>query len=190
MKLRHAAALALVGWYLMMPVGSARGQGPGCDRQSEMRADAEADGLKTWQDIHQSYLRYRQCDDGGIWEGYSDSVVTTLAKRWDQLPSLQILIAHDDIFREFIFRHIDATTSPEDLVTVARNAKRKCPTWLADLCADLSRRAQEAEAEMPPTPGHCMRTGDPCNLAKPSACCSGICVSGSAGALSKCGPTS
>ena len=67
---------------------------------------AEADTLKTWQMIYDSFRRYRQCDDGALAEGYSESIVTTLANRWDQLPS-QALIAHDRSFRYFVFRHIE-----------------------------------------------------------------------------------
>jgi hypothetical protein len=146
MKFRHAAALALVGWYLMVP-DSAHGSRPGCDEQTEVRADAEADTLKSWQAIHDSFLRYRLCDEGSIAEGYANSVVMMLVERWDQLPSLQTLIVQDDSFHKFIFRHIDATSSPQQLATIAKNAKHRCPKGLVKLCADIRRKALEAEAE-------------------------------------------
>jgi hypothetical protein len=145
-NLRHTVMLALVGWYLMVPF-SAHGEWLKCDQQTVRHADAEADTLKTWQAIHDSFLRYRKCDDGAIWEGYSYSVVTTLASRWDQLPSLQTLISHDSSFRDFVFRHIDATMPTEDLAAIARNAERRCPTELPKLCAEIRRKALDAETQ-------------------------------------------
>lgn len=142
MNLRHTAALVLVGWYLMMPV-SARA---GCD-DAQTAMLAEADTLKTWQMIYDSFRRYRQCDDGALAEGYSESIVTTLANRWDQLPSLEALIAHDRSFRDFVFRHIDATTAAEDLASIARNAERRCPGELTKLCAEIKGKALDAEAQ-------------------------------------------
>ena len=109
--------------------------------------NAEADTLKTWQTIYDSFLRYRQCDDGAIAEGYSFSVVTTLADRWEQLPSLDDLIAHDGSFRDFVFSHIDATMPTEELATIARHAERKCPSELAKLCAEIRQKALDAEAQ-------------------------------------------
>src|ERR1700689_3630318 len=145
MKPRHAAALALVGWYLAVPLSAY----PQCaDIQTLKRADAEADTLKTWPTIHDSFLRYHQCDDGEVWEGYSESVVSTLANRWDQLPALGTLTAHDDSFRDFVLRHIDATTSREDLAVVVRNAERRCPNELAKLCSEIGGKALSAEAQM------------------------------------------
>src|SRR5579863_727247 len=117
MNPRHAAALALLSLYLFLPI-SAQGLRPVCDQQDELRADLEAGTLKTWRAIYGSFLRYRSCDEGTIAEGYSDSVVRMLAERWDELSSLQTLVDHDDGFRRFVFSHIDATTSPEDLETV------------------------------------------------------------------------
>ena len=144
MKPRHSAALALVVWYLTVLL-SVHGE---CDDpQTVGRADAEADTLKTWQTIYDSFLRYRQCDDGAIAEGYSFSVVTTLADRWEQLPSLDDLIAHDGSFRDFVFSHIDATMPTEELATIARHAERKCPSELAKLCAEIRQKALDAEAQ-------------------------------------------
>src|SRR5579872_3454895 len=116
LKLRHLAALAFLGCYLMVrasPYAQAntphlRVFTPECDQQMEMRAgDDVTTTLKTWQLIHESFLRYRECDRGEIWEGYSYSVMAMLADRWGQLSSLQTVIAQDDPFREFVFKHID-----------------------------------------------------------------------------------
>lgn len=143
---RHlAAALALVGWYLVTPV-TAHGQRQGCDKQAEMRAEAEAGTLKTWQAIHDSFLRYRSCDDGAIAESYSDSVDMMLAERWDQLSSLQSLIDKDSSFRRFVFSHIDATASVENAEIILNNTKHRCPNGLAKLCSDIQRRELEASA--------------------------------------------
>jgi hypothetical protein len=140
---RHLA-LALVGWYLVTPV-TAHGQRQGCDQQAGMRAEAEADTLKTWQAIHDSFLRYRLCDDGAVAEGYSDSVDVMLAERWDQLSALQSLIDKDSSFRQFVFSHIDATASAKNTEIILNNTKHRCPDGLARLCSDIQRRELEAK---------------------------------------------
>ena len=59
-----------------------------CAEQEAISAEMEADSLKTWAQVFAAYKQYRQCDDGGIAEGYSDSIATLLAERWDQLKTL------------------------------------------------------------------------------------------------------
>jgi hypothetical protein len=120
------------------------GQAATCDQKTAMRADAEADALRTWPQIHDSFLRYRLCDDGSIAEGYSNSVVSMLSDRWDELPSLQTLIMRDKSFRRFVFAHIDATASLADLEAVSKNAEHRCPHGFETLCKDIRARVREA----------------------------------------------
>jgi hypothetical protein len=122
-------------------------QRPGCDQSAARFAEQEADTLKTWQQIYNSFKRYSACDDGAIWEGYSDSVVKVLANKWSELPHLSILIARDQDFRDFVLRHIDATTDEKDLENVATNASKRCPRDDAKLCEDILRKAAAARSK-------------------------------------------
>jgi hypothetical protein len=147
MKPRHAAALALVGWYLMVPNVGAEDKAPPCRRQSAILAEEEASTLRTWESIYASFVRYRGCDDGAIAEGYSESVIKMLALRWEQFPSLERLIARDGSFQQFVIRHIDDTVDARDLDAAAANALRYCPTQATSLCSMIRQKALNPEGK-------------------------------------------
>ena len=120
---------------------------PGCDEVMGERAEDEVDYLKTWEQIYDSFKRYAACDDGAIYEGYSDAVVRMLADRWEQLPTLQNLVDRDERFGKFVFQHIDATTNNDDLDRVVANVDRHCPQYDGKLCSTIRRQAVAARSQ-------------------------------------------
>jgi hypothetical protein len=90
--------------------------------------------LKTWPDIFRSYRRYGHCDDGGIAEGYSDSVATLMANRWDSILELNALARKHPAFRAFVLRHLDETINFDQIVTIRENAEAHCPQGAMALC--------------------------------------------------------
>jgi hypothetical protein len=115
-----------------------------CSEEEGRRAMDQADSLRTWDALYKSYHSYRNCDDGAIWEGYSESVVRILADHWSTLPRLDRLGRQDAEFRLFVIRHMDATLNTDDVVRVKHMAKTACPMGLNKLCSDLAKQADAA----------------------------------------------
>jgi hypothetical protein len=107
----------------------------------------EADRLRTWNALYKSYRLYRQCDDGAIAEGYSESVARILVDHWKTLPELDLLTKKDAGFRRFVLLHVDATLDTDDVAIVRRRARRQCPLGLDRLCNDLAKEAEAALRE-------------------------------------------
>ena len=132
--------VAIAGLTLFVTIGSA--EQIRCGKTDALRAEAQAETLRSWDDVYKSYRSYRQCDDGAIAEGYSESVSCILVDHWITLPRLAQLVRRDDEFRRFLLNHVDETLSGEDVRTIRANAKNACPTGLRHLCDDLMKRAE------------------------------------------------
>ena len=126
-------------------VGHAQKQG--CSDAAGRRALDEAVTLRSWDALYASYKAYRQCDDGAIGEGYSESVARILVDHWKRLPELNRLAQKDAQFRRFVLRHLDATLNMDDVEKVKRKAMTQCPSGLNRLCSDLSKQADAAMQE-------------------------------------------
>ena len=94
----------------------------------------EAAYLRDWQSLHESYKRFRHCDDGSIAEGYSTSVVRLLKNQWNKLDELYLLTQADTEFKQFVLRHINETMSRDDQQIISTNAREKCPSGLEEFC--------------------------------------------------------
>lgn len=101
------------------------------------RAEVEAETLRCWDDLYKSYKRYRRCDDGAIWEGYSESVARILVDHWATLSRFAQLAHKDQEFRRFGLKHVDETINGEDARTIRRNAEQLARTVYAT-CAMTS----------------------------------------------------
>jgi hypothetical protein len=100
--------------------------------------------LRSWETLYTSYRSYRQCDDGAIGEGYSESVARLLVDHWNSLPQLARLARRDAEFRAFVIRHVDATLYIDDVEKIRKNAKTLCPTGLQSVCNDLVKQVDSA----------------------------------------------
>jgi hypothetical protein len=118
-----------------------------CTDTEAFRAETQTDTLRSWDALYRSYKLYQQCDDGGLAEGYSEAVVRILADHWNTLSRLVTLSRRDARFRQFVLRHVDATTNPDDLKKIRINASSQCPPRLSAICADLAKEADAALKE-------------------------------------------
>lgn len=101
-----------------------------------------------WKSLHHSYVKFRQCDDGGeSSEGYSEAVARLLADRWQGLHELDALITSDKEFGAFVLKHIDATVADEDLSAILGFSDENCPKNLEILCSQIRDRAKSAIRE-------------------------------------------
>jgi hypothetical protein len=118
-----------------------------CSHADAEKADYEASRLQAWDKLYHSYLHYSGCDDGSIWEGYSDSVVRLLAYHWNTLPQAIPLFASDAGFHRFALKHIDSTTKDEYLRMIRANAIHSCPTGGNEYCVQIRKAAENALRE-------------------------------------------
>ena len=81
MRRRLLSTIAL----MTMSASCAVGQSVPCSATDSKNALDQADRLRTWQTLYRTYKRYDQCDDGGIGEGFSESVARILADHWRTL---------------------------------------------------------------------------------------------------------
>ena len=114
-----------------------------CTQEEAMAAETEAEGLKTWPEIFQSFRRYAHCDDAAISEGYSASVATLIADRWDLILQLNALAGAHPAFRAFVLRHLDETMNADQVVTIRENAQGHCPKGAKALCSAIYARLTE-----------------------------------------------
>ncbi len=143
MRRRLLSTIAL----MTMSASCAVGQSVPCSATDSKNALDQADRLRTWQTLYRTYKRYDQCDDGGIGEGFSESVARILADHWRTLPQLSSLVKRDAGFRRFVLRHIDATLNPDDVNKIISKANASCPVGLGSLCNDIKKNAAIALKE-------------------------------------------
>jgi len=137
--------LSLIVTLFSVQVGHA--QKRGCGDVEGQHAFDEAITLRSWDALYKSYKLYRQCDDGAVGEGYSESVARILSDRWNTLPELGRLAGKDSQFRAFVIEHVDATLTMDDVRKIRKNAKTQCPMGLRTVCNDLAKQADAALKE-------------------------------------------
>jgi hypothetical protein len=114
-----------------------------CTKDEAIQALTEADSLNDWDQVHSSYRRFSQCDDGAIAEGYSDSVSKLLANDWSSFGRLLTLTSADKMFRQFVLKQIDPTVPQPVLLKILTNAQSKCPVGGRSLCRLLVRSVEQ-----------------------------------------------
>lgn len=144
-KAPSAIALSVVSFFLYVLLTSKATAGP-CTREEAQKAEYGASTLRTWEEVFRSYQHYKSCDDGAISEGYSSSVASLLADKWNELGDLVKLIEMDRAFETFVLRHIDDTMSHNQDVMIESNIRRKCPKSASQLCMALSKRLSELDS--------------------------------------------
>ena len=125
---------------LIGPILCAEAAPKKCVCEDARKAEIEASSLKTWHDVFNSYMRYRNCDNGAIGEGYSNSVASLLANRWDEVEELTTLSHAYPKFTAFVLSHVDETMTSDQGEAIKKNIRSNCPTAVAKLCESIKRR--------------------------------------------------
>lgn len=112
-----------------------------CTETESRAALDDAVTLRSWDNLYASYERYRQCDDGAISEGYSESIARILVDQWNTLDRFAELGITDVRFRTFVIEHIDSTLNGDDVARIKKNAKSGCEARLRTLCSDLAEQS-------------------------------------------------
>jgi len=119
-----------------------------CTKADAIDAESSVSTLKNWEDIYQSFKRFRFCDDGAIAEGYSDAVARVLSNQWSQLDELVKLLSSDQDFNAFVLKHIDGTAGTSDIETIIVNSANNCPESVKSVCLEIEKSAKEALKEI------------------------------------------
>jgi len=118
-----------------------------CSEGEAVKAENEAETLRSWDALYQSYRRFSKCDDGAIAEGYSESVARILVDHWGTLPRLGVLASSNMRFQKFVVRHVDGTVNRSDVKKITTNTIHHCPTAQSHLCKQLQIAAAEVMNE-------------------------------------------
>jgi len=116
-----------------------------CNRKDAVEADKYLDRLTNWTAVHRTFKRYRQCDDGGLAEGYSDKIANLLTRRWSSVGTLWKLTQSDRKFEQFVLLHVDSLMSADDARLLIDNARNRCPAGVEKLCRSLEEKAKKPE---------------------------------------------
>jgi hypothetical protein len=111
-----------------------------CSESQAKEAEEHASTLDSWAEVHEAFKKFGVCDDGAVWEGYSDNVMRPLIRDWRHFSTMNEFIRADAPFRSSILRHIDDLSSKEHLLTVQHNAQSNCPEGAANLCRSIDKR--------------------------------------------------
>jgi len=105
-----------------------------CTQKEAKRAEIESSALPNWSALYEAYRNYAHCDDGAVWEGYSESVVRLLVRNFSECEKLCELTNVDNYFEQFVIRHIDDTVPREYLDKIMLNVSTNCPSKAKHLC--------------------------------------------------------
>jgi hypothetical protein len=114
-----------------------------CSRTDAIEADQELDRLTNWTAVYRNFRLYKQCDDGGLAEGYSDKIVILLTAHWPEVAVLARLAKNSPEFERFVRWHIDGLMSPDQNKMIIDNARNRCPAGAKQLCRRLEAAAKK-----------------------------------------------
>lgn len=148
--MKAKVVLCLILFLSFADVLSAAANQKPCNTSEERQAFSEADGLKDWDALHRSFIRFGHCDDGAIAEGYSDTVGRLLARDWEHIGTLGKLVVSDKKFESFVLRHIDETLPTGTLKAIANHAEKSCPADETALCRKILQSTQATSVQAAP----------------------------------------
>ncbi len=114
-----------------------------CCKKDEIKVEELAAKATNWKQLYKLYKRYHQCDDGGIAEGFSESVSLMLSQSWSQINNLLPIIQKDAKFEAFVLKHLDETVPEERLHSIENLATNSCPDSAKKLCGKILRRLKQ-----------------------------------------------
>ena len=117
--------------------------GQNCTKEQAREIEAKAAYLKTWDEVYNAWEAFRQCDDGSIAEGFSESITMILSTQWTEKGHLIDLIDKHPNFEKFIIRHIDKSVPYDRLSKLGHMAKMRCVDSTHDFCMKVLEKATE-----------------------------------------------
>ena len=115
-----------------------------CSEDDAKLAEDSVDVLPDWDAVAKFYDRFRQCDDGGIAEGLSDSIGKLLARERPEMDVLIRVARSRRGMERFVLRHVNETLSNDDLSAISEKLPARCERAAKHLCRDISSAARRA----------------------------------------------
>lgn len=128
----------LVFWCLtLLPHPSISGEIRVCSKQESQNAENITSKLATWASLYSAFEKYGHCDDGAIGEGFSESISLLLSDKWNRFDRFAKYANKNQIFREFVIKHIDETLPEDRLNKIKLNASKNCKAEFRETCFEL-----------------------------------------------------
>jgi len=118
-----------------------------CSKQEALVAEEKVDGILSWDDLYQYYLKYKECDSGAISEGLSNSIEILLVNKWDDLFIIYKMTSEKKRFKLFFLKHIDETMSQKNAEIIYYNIKNKCDNKTKEFCALIKNEMDKYQYE-------------------------------------------
>jgi hypothetical protein len=118
---------------------------PTCSADDDAKlAEDAVDVLPDWAAVAKFYDRFRQCDDGGVAEGLSDSIGKLLARERPEMNVLMAVARSRRGMDQFVLRHVNETLSNDNLSAISEKLPARCEQAAKHLCRDISIAARRA----------------------------------------------
>lgn len=114
-----------------------------CTAEDERTAEISVSSIASWDQFYKVYKDYRQCDDGSIGEGFSESASLLMADKWRTLSRLEQLALRDTEFLAFVLKHLDQTVPRERLQKIKINAQNRCTRVSREICSATLRAVEK-----------------------------------------------
>ena len=76
-----------------------------CSQQEQLKAEALSNAVHDWDELYAAYKNLLNCDNGGVAEELSDTIMKLLANKW--VSRVSELSTQDEKFKNFILGHIN-----------------------------------------------------------------------------------
>jgi hypothetical protein len=123
------------------------GSADGALSSFDKRTRDESVKANLWPEFQAAVAKYGACDDGAVAEMLAEVSIDMLRYRWEEAQTFAPL-QNEGPFRSFVIRHVGATSLPEDLRAVRRNATRRCGRRSKAFCREVARRCSDAITEI------------------------------------------
>lgn len=97
-----------------------------------------------WPEFQAVVVQYGACDDGSVAEMFAETTVDMLRYRWEQAQTFAPL-QNAGPFRQFVIRHVGATSDLDHLRRVRQNAAHRCGSHSASFCREVVQACKEAQ---------------------------------------------
>jgi len=117
--------------------------GQDCTKEQAREIEANAAYFKTWDEVFDAWKDFKQCDDGAIAEGFTESITFILSTQWTEKGFLISLIDKHPNFEKFILEHINEAVPRERLNKLGHMAKMRCVDSTHDFCMKVLNKATQ-----------------------------------------------
>jgi len=124
-----------------------------CTQMEAYAAESVTDYLDSWKNVNRAFRNFGHCDDGGIAEGFDETISVLWANHWQKLPEMLKYTKENKELKAFIYKRIWSETVPADRwKKILKKAQNECPKCGKEFCAEIIRAGKT-------TPNHSAADG-------------------------------